>query len=584
MGNWFGFENSGPGSGPVDSSRLAWGLGLLLLGFFSVRCTAAEPRASITLQGPSDTVAVGQTFHVSILVKVQTDGFGAGCFDLSFDASQVELASAFNTYTLVQAPFNGITTGGLEPGRITNLGGFTYQSGHGLGEPAVLAVLPFRFKQAGVADFSVSVGDSGMSLLGGGMLDIETEVACAEPFQVESRTVNHAPSAQSQSVSVGIGQPIRIDLGGSDSDGDVLSPVLPQPGTDGYPQHGSLSYESESGPMPVAVVYTPHVGYVGCDSFEFSVSDGQLESAPATVSLEVGTLRNEIQVTTDQAVPYVTVAFGATPAASDGFSKASDGDLLAPPSGMDGQSVYFLLEDGTRLRDDVRQLQTSTVWKLLATIPSASEGQAWTLSWADTLDLPPGWSCTLTPVDAAWQAISGEAVDMTARTHLSLSNTSGALKTFRFALEVAAPEGVEYLLRPGWNLLGAAQPIAQTELEFNQLEEVLWVWNAAAKQYERPVWLDAGQAFWCYSTVEAPLVLNTVQATLESVEILPGWNMVCPSTSAGNPVDSNPDSVLAIWAWDPLQQCYSLVPAETDFPCQPTTGYWVYSLKSVQIW
>ena len=87
---------------------------------------------------------------------------------------------------------------------------------------------------------------------------------------------NTPPAADPQSVSTGMNQPINITLTGSDVDGDSLTyEIVTQP------EHGSLS---GSGPDRV---YTPGEGYTGPDGFTFRVNDGKVDSAPATVSIEV---------------------------------------------------------------------------------------------------------------------------------------------------------------------------------------------------------------------------------------------------------------------------------------------------------
>ena len=48
------------------------------------------------------------------------------------------------------------------------------------------------------------------------------------------------------------------------------------------PAHGTLSGLAPN------LLYTPAAGYSGADSFTFKVNDGQVDSAPATVTLSVG--------------------------------------------------------------------------------------------------------------------------------------------------------------------------------------------------------------------------------------------------------------------------------------------------------
>ena len=88
--------------------------------------------------------------------------------------------------------------------------------------------------------------------------------------------VNDAPVANPQSVSTEQDTPVGITLAGSDVDGDALTyTVVTQP------VNGTLS-----GTAP-ALTYTPAASYTGSDGFTFLVSDGQVSSDPATVSIAV---------------------------------------------------------------------------------------------------------------------------------------------------------------------------------------------------------------------------------------------------------------------------------------------------------
>jgi hypothetical protein len=86
---------------------------------------------------------------------------------------------------------------------------------------------------------------------------------------------NHAPVALAQSVSVPEDGALRLVLLASDPDGDPLTYWV------SAPAHGTLS-----GVAP-HLVYAPAPNYSGPDGFSFTVSDGELRSAPATVSIAV---------------------------------------------------------------------------------------------------------------------------------------------------------------------------------------------------------------------------------------------------------------------------------------------------------
>ncbi len=90
--------------------------------------------------------------------------------------------------------------------------------------------------------------------------------------------VNTAPVANAQSVTTDKNVAKEITLTGSDVDGNTLTFIK---GTG--PSHGTLGTISSSG----VVTYTPTTGYVGTDSFTFTVNDGFLGSNPATVDITV---------------------------------------------------------------------------------------------------------------------------------------------------------------------------------------------------------------------------------------------------------------------------------------------------------
>jgi hypothetical protein len=101
------------------------------------------------------------------------------------------------------------------------------------------------------------------------------------------------------------GQASTIGLSCSDADGDALTLSIV-----GAPGHGTL------GPVDQAndnVAYTPASGYFGADSFTYRASDGEAQSAAATVTIAVAR-----SVTTEIVAPgggTVTTAPGATDAA-----------------------------------------------------------------------------------------------------------------------------------------------------------------------------------------------------------------------------------------------------------------------------
>jgi hypothetical protein len=89
-------------------------------------------------------------------------------------------------------------------------------------------------------------------------------------------STNRAPVAAASAVSVESGDPIAVTLTGSDADGDALTYAIVS-----SPQHGTLTGSAPN------LTYTSVAGYSGSDSFQFTVRDGALTSAAATVAVTV---------------------------------------------------------------------------------------------------------------------------------------------------------------------------------------------------------------------------------------------------------------------------------------------------------
>jgi len=87
---------------------------------------------------------------------------------------------------------------------------------------------------------------------------------------------NSPPNANSQSVNTLQDTTVAITLTGTDPENSPLTFAV----TAG-PAHGTLSGTAPN------LAYQPAAGYIGPDSFTFKVNDGQLDSAPATISITV---------------------------------------------------------------------------------------------------------------------------------------------------------------------------------------------------------------------------------------------------------------------------------------------------------
>jgi hypothetical protein len=128
---------------------------------------------------------------------------------------------------------------------------------------------------------------------------------------------NRPPEAEAQSVTTAEETAISITLTGTDADGDSLTyQVISEPG------HGTLAG------TPPNLTYTPNADYTGTDSFTFTVNDGTVDSAPATVSLTVNPV-NDPPVA--GAGPDQTVSGGDTVSLDGSGSVDVDGDPLSYP-------------------------------------------------------------------------------------------------------------------------------------------------------------------------------------------------------------------------------------------------------------
>ncbi|MEE3232955.1 MAG: Ig-like domain-containing protein [Candidatus Latescibacterota bacterium] len=167
---------------------------------------------------------------------------------------------------------------------------------------------------------------------------------------------NDAPTATSKSVSGDEDKVQTIVISGSDPDGDNLRYIF-----SAYPSNGSVSLSGNT------VTYTPSQNFNGSDSFSFYVSDGNLNSSNATVSITVNAVDDipeaESQtVTVTSGVPKTIILSGvdiegnalsyeivkrSNPSAGDIFLSGNQVIYTPNENFVGSESFTFVVSDGT---------------------------------------------------------------------------------------------------------------------------------------------------------------------------------------------------------------------------------------------
>ena len=136
---------------------------------------------------------------------------------------------------------------------------------------------------------------------------------------LEVAPVNDPPTATSQNVQTRPGTAVAITLGGDDPDGDLLVAGLV---LGSGPSHGSLGI---SGPT---LTYTPEAGFIGTDLFRFTVNDGVLTSAHATITIVVAPINRAPVAVPDGYTTPEDTALNVAASGVLGNDTDADGDTL----------------------------------------------------------------------------------------------------------------------------------------------------------------------------------------------------------------------------------------------------------------
>ena len=230
---------------------------------------------------------------------------------------------------------------------------------------------------------------------------------------IEVQSVNDGPVASSLSATVVEDRSVAIALSGTDRDGDALTYVIATP-----PMQGRLTG------VPPAVTYAPNADYFGSDAFTFTVSDGQIVSAAATVSIMV-TPVNDVPValagsaTTSEDVP-VRITLAGADADGDALTFA----IVSSPlqGGLTGAPPSMTFEP------------TPDAW--------GSDSFTFTVSDGISTSAPATYSLTVTPVDDAPVARSSMVSTMEdIAVSITLSATDGDGDALTFTIDTPPVNG-----------------------------------------------------------------------------------------------------------------------------------------------
>jgi len=172
------------------------------------------------------------------------------------------------------------------------------------------------------------------------------------------KAVNDPPIANHQSAMTKVDRSMSITLTGKDIDSDELKFAVAT-----QPKHGTLTFGSDF-ETNGKLTYTPTAKFTGADSFTFKLNDGELDSTPAMVTLNMTPNHlpvAEIQsVTTAEDMPAIitlkgtdpdgdTVVYNVVTAPSHGNLSGTAPNLTYTPyNNFNGpDSFTFKVNDGT---------------------------------------------------------------------------------------------------------------------------------------------------------------------------------------------------------------------------------------------
>jgi hypothetical protein len=136
---------------------------------------------------------------------------------------------------------------------------------------------------------------------------ISTEYSTCRPVPVPP---NRPPTAAPVSASVPAdGSTVGLTLSGNDPDGDPLTFAVTDPGNGTVTTTGEVTCDGATpSTCTTTVTYQPSAGFIGQDSFGYTVNDGTADSDPATATIVVqGPGTHTVSVSTDTGTGYGVV-------------------------------------------------------------------------------------------------------------------------------------------------------------------------------------------------------------------------------------------------------------------------------------
>ncbi|WP_052487682.1 CBM96 family carbohydrate-binding protein [Gordoniibacillus kamchatkensis] len=164
-----------------------------------------------------------------------------------------------------------------DPRKVTANPGFVNPGGAGIGLATAYAY-ELKADSPAIDAGLAMAGNGGKDYEGNPLYNVLPDIGAFE-YQGDTSQVNHQPLAQDARYSVTEGSQVSGTLGATDPDGDPLQYSIVN-----GPASGTVQLTNSS---TGEFVYTANFGVWGSDSFTFKVSDGKLDSAAGTVTIDI---------------------------------------------------------------------------------------------------------------------------------------------------------------------------------------------------------------------------------------------------------------------------------------------------------